>query len=306
MGDPHLALYLRQCPGQAGTLGRIRLAGIPCNLCQSQHGLTACWATPSARCQRHSVRQQLTKPLLLPVTQHSCDSAIAGCPAATPGAGPILTPISALPPSSCQHHQKEHLTENKPFFLPLVLAARLSPARGRRSCQRLNLTHPFNLGGRNTFVLDNVHQMVAPGAPVAAAPDGWATGASPDLCLYVICIAAGGFSSHRQLRQHQPGRSDSPGMAVGTALEGPGPMAVLASWHLRQRATVPEDTCQAVPAPDAWLRWGWRDGESRAGACHAEGTKDTLTAGSATRPAEGRGQAAALVLWVTFCHQGVL
>lgn len=83
-------------------------------------------------------------------------------------------------------------------------------------------------------------------------------------------------------------------------------MAVLASWHLRQRATVPEDTCQAVPAPDAWLRWGWRDGESRAGACHAEGTKDTLTAGSATRPAEGRGQAAALVLWVTFCHQGVL
>lgn len=118
VGDPHLALYLRQCPGQAGTLGRIRLAGIPCNLCQSQHGLTACWATPSARCQRHSVRQQLTKPLLLPVTQHRCDSAIAGCPAATPGAGPILTPISALPPSSCQHHQKEHLTENKPFFFP--------------------------------------------------------------------------------------------------------------------------------------------------------------------------------------------
>lgn len=109
------------------------------------------------------------------------------------------------------------------FFFPLVLAARLSPAQGRRSCQRLNLTHPFNLGGRNTFVPDNVHQMVAPGAPVAAAPDGWATGASPDLCLYVICIAAGGFSSHRQLRQHQPGRSDSPGMAVGTAAGGARP-----------------------------------------------------------------------------------
>lgn len=65
---------------------------------------------------------------------------------------------------------------------------------------------------------------------------------------------------------------------------------------------MPEDTCQAVPTPDALLQWG----QSRAGACHAEGTKDTLTAGSAIRPAERRGQAAALVVWVTFCQQGVL
>lgn len=60
-------------------------------------------------------------------------------------------------------------------------------------------------------------------------------------------------------------------------------MAVLASWHLWQRATMPEDTCQAVPAPDAWLWQGWRDREGRAGASHAKGTKDTLIAGSASQ-----------------------
>lgn len=58
--------------------------------------------------------------------------------------------------------------------------------------------------------------MVALGAPVAAAPDGWATRASPDPRLYVICIAAGGFSSHRQLQHHLSARSSSPGMAAGS------------------------------------------------------------------------------------------
>lgn len=143
---------------------------------------------------------------------------------------------SALPPAPCQHpagecpgwhHQKEHLTAHKPFFFffsPLVLPARLSPLQGKQSCHCLNLTHPFNLGGRNAFVPDNMHQMVARGAPVAAGPDGWATRASPDLCLYVICIAAGGFSSRRQLQHHLPGSGSLPG-AGSSGQEGPGHVA---------------------------------------------------------------------------------
>lgn len=71
---------------------------------------------------------------------------------------------------------------------------------------------------------DNMHQMVARGAPVAAGPDGWATRASPDLCLYVICIAAGGFSSRRQLQHHLPGSGSSPG-AGSSGQEGPGHVA---------------------------------------------------------------------------------
>lgn len=71
---------------------------------------------------------------------------------------------------------------------------------------------------------DNMHQMVARGAPVAAGPDGWATRTSPDLCLYVICIAAGGFSSRRQLQHHLPGSGSSPG-AGSSGQEGPGHVA---------------------------------------------------------------------------------
>lgn len=150
---------------------------------------------------------------------------VGGCAAAElgaiPTAGPILThnstPLAFCRDHPAQHHQKEHLTANKPFFFsPLALSARLSPAQGKQSCHCLNLTHPFNLGGRNTFVADSMHQMVAREAPVAAAPDGWATRASPDLCLYVICIAAGGFSSRRQLRHHLPGRA--PRWAAATQL----------------------------------------------------------------------------------------
>lgn len=147
---------------------------------------------------------------------------------------PIPVHGSVLPPAPCQHpagecpgwhHQKEHLTAHKPFFFsPLVLPARLSPLQGKQSCHCLNLTHPFNLGGRNAFVPDNMHQMVARGAPVAAGPDGWATRASPDLCLYVICIAAGGFSSRRQLQHHLPGSGSSPG-AGSSGQEGPGHVA---------------------------------------------------------------------------------
>lgn len=223
-----------RCPGKAGTLGKHQVChhpiqSLPVPACLDRmlgpHQVPAasipqCSSSSPSPCSCPSPNTAVVVPSLA---------------ALWPRQKQVPSSHSALPPSSCQHHQKEHLTENKPFFFPLVLAAHLSLARGRRSCQRLNLTHPFNLGGRNTFVPDNVHQMVAPGAPVAAVPDGWATGASPDLCLYVICIAAGGFSSRRQLRQHQPGRSDSPHQEWLWALqpEVPGPVAVLASWHLR-------------------------------------------------------------------------
>lgn len=242
----------------------------------------------------------LTYPSLLATQRHP--TRLRRCPSPTAPRPhreriPILVPISMLPPSSCQHHQKEHLTENKPFFSPLVLPAHLSLARGRQSCQCLNLTHPFNLGGRNTFVPDNVHQMVARGAPVAAVPDGWATRALPDLCLYVICIAAGGFSSRRQLQHHLPGRSSSPGMAAGSSgQEGPGHTAAAGTTAPREavshrarggeRPPCPGEGLQAVPVPPAWLRWDWRDWDnpagSRAGTCRAQGMEDALTTGSAT------------------------
>lgn len=222
---------------------------------------------------------------------------IADCTAATPGADPHprahLHAAAVLLPAP----SKGAFDRKQTFFFPLVLPAHLSLARGRQSCQCLNLTHPFNLGGRNTFVPDNVHQMVARGAPVAAVPDGWATRALPDLCLYVICIAAGGFSSRRQLQHHLPGRSSSPGMAAGSSgQEGPGHTAAAGTTAPREavshrarggeRPPCPGEGLQAVPVPPAWLRWDWRDWDnpagSRAGTCRAQGMEDALTTGSAT------------------------
>lgn len=54
----------------------------------------------------------------------------------------------------------------------------------------------------------------------------------------------------------------SPGMAEGTAATGTRPhgcTGIVALWH---RATMPEDTCQAVPVPYAWLWQGCRGRES--------------------------------------------
>ena len=227
---------------------------------------------------------------------------IAGCPAATPGADPHprarLRAAAVLVPAL----SKGAFDRKQTFFFPLVLPAHLSLAQGRQSCQCLNLTHPFNLGGRNTFVPDNVHQMVAQGAPVAAAPDGWATRASPDLCLYVICIAAGGFSSRRQLQHHLPGRSSSPGMAAGgTDQEGPGHVAAAgntAPWHRRRRrATVPGEgrgrraqgrVCRLCPCHVPGCGGAGGTGTAPPGAelvpAVPKGTEDALTAGSATSP----------------------
>lgn len=152
--------------------------------------------------------------------------------------------------------------------------------------------------------------MVARGAPVAAAPDGWATRASPDLCLYVICIAAGGFSSRRQLQHHLPGRSSSPGTAAGSnGQERPGHVAVASTAGDSEPVPgVGVSGCACAMCPTAVGLEGWGQPCREQSWCPPcpRGWRTPSSPAVPPARAEGRGQTVALVLWVTFCQRGVL